>query len=117
MNSNNDWDDFSEVFSQSLNYSGSCSPDTVVSIDSSESYLITVRSAYETENEMSDLSTSGESDEDNKFESSHKLSSFEMDYDNSTSYIDGRLFELPILDNERLDEWTIDERFELLIFG
>ena len=60
MNSNNGWGGFSEVFSQSLNYYGSCSPDTAVSIDSSERYLMTVRLAYETENEMSDLSTSGE---------------------------------------------------------
>jgi hypothetical protein len=43
MNSNNVLDDFSEIFSQSLNYYGSCSPDTVVSIDSSERYLMTMR--------------------------------------------------------------------------
>lgn len=99
MNSNNGWDDFSEFFSQSLNYSGSCSPDTVVSIDSSESYLMTVRLAYETENEMSDLST---------FDERYELSFLD---ENSTLLIENEIFELTIVFDERLDEWTIDERF------
>ena len=98
MNSNNGWDGFSEVFSQSLNYYSSCSPYTVVSIDSSESYLM-VRLAYETENEMSDLST---------FDERYELSFLD---ETSNLLIENERFKLTILDDESLDELTIDERF------
>ncbi len=84
MNSNNSRDEFSEVFSQPLNYYGSCSPDTVVSIDSSERYLMTVRLAYETENWISDLST---------FDERYELSFLD---ETSNLFIENERFELTI---------------------